>query len=144
MWLRKSHNVEILNESLLKLLEGWKRQGFSDQAPVSLKSIGRGLFHMSLSTDFQDLRNQLELRNEAGIVVLVELGKSAESLGLERGEHSILFALENISQAFKTDIRLSSAVKLSFAVLEKVLLFLDEHQIMRLENVTQTKSVIVF
>lgn len=134
MWLRKSHNVEILNENLLKLLEGWERQGFSDHAPVSLKSIGHGLFHMSLSADYQDLRNQLELRNEAGTVVLRELGKSAESLGLERGEHSILFALENIGQAFKADTRLSSAIKPSFAILEKVLLFLDEHQIIRLEN----------
>lgn len=128
--LRK-RNVNLLNESLFKLLRGWDRAGFGESA--SLKSNSYGSLHLGLRSSWDDMRRQLELRTEVGRVILDELGKLADSRQL-KGEQLILFSLDDIRRALESNIALSSVLGDKFTAIEKTLLFLDEHQTIRLEH----------
>ena len=123
----RDKNVSLLNEGLLKLLRGWERKGFGEA--VALKSSGYGSIHIGLRSNWSDLRHQLALRTEVGRVILNEMGKLAE-----RGEQLILFSLDDIGRAIEEHIELSSAISDTFKTLEKTLLFLDEHDTIRLEH----------
>ena len=128
--LRK-HDVNLLNEGLLTLLGGWERKGFGE--PVSLKSNSYGSLHLGLRSSWSDLRRQLELRTEVGRVILDEMGRLADSRQL-RGEQLILFSLDDVGRALDSNLQLSSGLGDKFTAIEKSLLFLDEHQTIRLEH----------
>ena len=128
--LRK-RNVNLLNEGLLKLLRGWERAGFGE--PASLKSNSYGSLHLGLRSSWDDMRRQLEHRTEVGRVILNEMGKLADSRQL-RGEQLILFSLDDIRRALESNMALSSGLGDKFTAIEKTLLFLDEHQTIRLEH----------
>ncbi len=117
----------LLNEGLLKLLRGWERKGFGET--VALKSSGYGSIHVGLHSNWPDLRRQLDLRTEVGRVILNEMAKVAE-----RGERLILFSLDDMGRALEDHLQLSSEISDRFTALEKTLLFLDEHDTIRLEH----------
>jgi len=127
----RRRNVNLLNDGLLKLLRGWERAGFGE--PASLKSNRYGSLHLGLRSSWDDMRRQLELRTEVGRVILNEMGKLADSRKL-RGKLLILFSLDDIRRALETNMALSSGLGDKFTAIEKTLLFLDEHQTIRLEH----------
>jgi len=127
----RRRNVNLLNEGLLKLLRGWERAGFGEGA--SLKSNSYGSLHLGLRSSWDDMRRQLELRTEVGHVILDEMGKLADNRQL-RGEQLILFSLDDIRRALETNMALSPGLGDKFTAIEKTLLFLDEHQTIRLEH----------
>ena len=127
----RRHDVNLLNEGLLKLLRGWERKGFGE--PASLKSNSYGSLHLGLRSSWDEMRRQLELRTEVGLVILDELGRLADSRQL-KGEKLILFSLDDVRRALESNMELSSGLADKFAAIEKTLLFLDEHQTIRLEH----------
>ncbi len=127
----RRRDVNLLNEGVLTLLRGWERQGFGE--PASLKSNSYGSLHLGRSSSWDEMRRQLELRTEVGRVILNELGKLADSRQL-RGEQLILFSLDDIRRALESHMELSSGLGDKFTAIEKTLLFLDEHQTIRLEH----------
>ena len=127
----RDKDVSLLNEGLLKLLRGWERQGFGE--PVVLKSTGYGSVHIGLRSSWSDLRHQLNLRTEVGRVILNEMGRIADSKQLT-GEQLVLFSLDDIGRALESNMQLSSEISDRFTALEKTLLFLDEHETVRLEH----------
>ncbi len=128
--LRK-RDVNLLNADLLTLLRGWERGGFGE--PVSIKTNRYGSVHLGLRSSWDEMRGQLERRTEVGRVILNELGKLADSRQL-KGEQLILFSLDGIREALESNMDLSSRLDDKFTAIEKTLLFLDEHQTIRLEH----------
>ena len=123
--------VSLLNESVLTLLRGWERRGFGE--PASVKSNSYGSLLLGLPSSWEEMRRQLELRTEVGRVILNQMGKLADSQKA-KGEQLILFSLDDIGRALDSNMALSSGLGDRFTAIEKTLLFLDEHQTIRLEH----------
>ena len=129
----RAEDLKIVGNSLLTLLRGWMRKGVSRQAPVTLQSHGRRRLGMTLEVSWNDLAEQLELRNEMGRVVLKALGEKADEQGLV-GERLVLFSLDDLQRAVEEHLGLGSRIEDFFNALEKTLLFLDENHVIRLEK----------
>ena len=125
--------VRLINESLLKLLAGWARKGLGRQAPIILTSEGRSGIRLGLQVGWDELRELLELRTEVGRVILKTLGRKADEQKLT-GERLILFSLEDLGKAIDGRIGLASRLVDPFDTIEKTLLFLDEHHVIRLQH----------
>ncbi len=125
--------VRLINDSLLKLLAGWAREGLGRQAPVILRSEGRSGIRLGVQVGWDELRELLELRTEVGRVILETLGRKADEQKLV-GERLILFSLEDLGKAIDGRIGLASRLADPFDLIEKTLLFLDEHHVIRLQH----------
>ncbi len=129
----RARKVNLINDSLLKLLAGWARGGLGRQTPVTLRSEGRPGIRLGLQAGWDELGEQLELRTEVGRVILETLGARADEQELV-GERLILFSLEDLGRALDGRIGLVQRLADPFRAIEKTLLFLDEHQVIRLQH----------
>ena len=129
----RATDVSLMNDSLLKLLAGWARKGLGRQAPLKLRSGGRSGIRLGLQVGWDDLGEQLELRTEVGRVILETLALKAEEQELV-GERLVLFSLEDLGKAIDGRIGLVQRLADPFEAIEKTLLFLDEHQVIRLQH----------
>ena len=129
----RAEGVALMNDSLLKLLAGWAREGLGRQAPITLRSEGRSGIRLGLQVEWDELRELLELRTEVGRVILDTLGAKADAQKMV-GERLVLFSLEDIASSVEGRLGLSSRLPDEFGAIEKTLLFLDEHHVIRLQR----------
>ncbi len=129
----RSQLGNILSDSLLTLLGGWGRKITQQDSPLSLQSHGRRRLGMRLDVSWDELTEQLETRNEVGRVILKALGDKADQRGFT-GERLVLFSLEELHRAIEEHLGLGDQIDDPFTTLEKTLLFLDEHHVIRLER----------
>ena len=129
----RARGVPLMRDSLLKLLAGWAREGPDGQAPVILRSQGRSGLRLVLQFPWDELLDLLELRTEVGRVILEALGRKADDQGLV-GERLILFSLEDLAKVIDGRTVLASRQIDAFDMIEKTLLFLDEHHVIRLQH----------
>ena len=129
----RAQDVRLINDSLLKLLGGWAREGLGRQAPVTLRSEGRSGIRLGLQVGWDELQELLEVRTEVGRVILDTLGRKADDQKLI-GERLILFSLEDIGRSLEGRMWSAQDVADSFDLIEKTLLFLDEHHVIRLQH----------
>ena len=131
--LRAQGCPDVTRDTLLKLLGGWARPGPAGRAPVVLSSRGRSIIRLDLQVGWDEFQDSLDQRSEAGRVILAALGRKADERKL-RGEWLILFSLEDLAKALDEPIGLLSQPENNFDTIEKALLFLDEHQAIRLQQ----------
>ncbi len=129
----RAQDLKIVNDSVLTLLKGWARKVVGRQAPVTPQSLGRRRLGMRLDVSWDDLADQLKLRNEVGRVVLEVLGTKADQQSLV-GERLVRFSLEDLHRAVEGRLGLAQQLGDEFNAIEKTLLFLDENHVIRLEK----------
>ena len=129
----RAQDVSLINDSLLKLLAGWERGGPGRQAPIILRSEGRSGIRLGLQVGWDELEELLELRTEVGRVILETLGAKADEQNLV-GERLVLFSLEDLRRSLEGRIGCTQGIAHPFDIIEKTLLFLDEHQVIRLQH----------
>ena len=129
----RAHGLKIVNDSVLTLLKGWARRVVGRQAPVTLRSQGRRRLGMRLEVSWDDLGDQLKLRDKVGRVVLEVLANKADQQNLV-GERLIRFSLEDLHRAVEGRLGLAQQICDEFNAIEKTLLFLDEIHVIRLEK----------
>ena len=126
-------DLKIINDSILALLKGWTRSVVGRQAPVTPRSRGRGRLGMRLEVSWDELAEQLSLRNEVGRVVLGVLGNAADQRNLV-GERLVRFSVEELHRGVEERLGLSQELGDVFIAIEKTLLFLDESHVISLER----------
>jgi ATP-dependent DNA helicase RecQ len=129
----KANLTNLTNDSLLRLLAGWAREGLGRQAPITLRNEGRAGMRLGLQVGWDELGELLELRTEVGRVILEALGEKADQQQLT-GERLILFSLEDLGKAIDGRVGLAQRLVDPFDAIEKTLLFLDEHHVIRLQH----------
>ena len=129
----RAQDLKIVNDSVLTLLKGWARRVVGRQAPVTPLSRGRRRLGMRLDVSWNNLEEQLKLRDEVGRVVLEVLANKADQQNLV-GERLIRFSLEDLHRAVEGRLRLAQQIGHEFNAIEKTLLFLDENHVIRLEK----------
>ena len=129
----RARNLTMVNDGILLLLKGWTRRVVDQQAPVTLQSRGRRRLGMRLEVSWDELGEQLRLRNEVGRVVLGVLGNTADQHNLV-GERLVRFSLEELHRAVEERLGRSQDLGDVFVAIEKALLFLDENHVIRLEK----------
>ena len=129
----RNDEVMIARESVLKLLAGWAREGIDCDSLIHLRSGGRRYLRVRFQVDWEEFREQLELRAEVGQVLLEVLLGHAERQGLT-GERLVRFSLEELRRALEERSGLGREIKDAFNAIEKTLLFLDEHDVIKLEK----------
>ena len=129
----RARELKIVNDSVLTLLKGWARRVVGRQAPVTPRSLGRRRLGMRLNVSWDDLAEQLKLRNEVGRVVLDVLVTKADQQNLA-GERLVRFSLEDMHRAVEARLGLAQQIGDKFSAIEKTLLFLDESHVIRLEK----------
>ena len=129
----RAQGVRLINDRLLKLLAGWAREGLGRQAPIILRSEGRSGMRLGLQVGWDELQDLLELRTEVGRVILDTLGSKADDQKLT-GERLIRFSLQDLGRSLEGRIGLSQGIADPFDTIEKTLLFLDEHHVIRLQH----------
>lgn len=131
--LLRARDMKMVNAGILTLLKGWTRRVVGERAPFTPRSQGRRQLRIRLEVSWDELAEQLRLRNEVGRVVLGALGKTADQRKL-LGEHLIRFSLEELHRAVEERLGLSQSLPDMFIAIEKTLLFLDENHVIRLEK----------
>ena len=129
----RNDEVMIARESVLKLLAGWAREGIDCDSLIHLRSGGRQYLRVRFQVDWEEFREQLELRAEVGQVLLEVLLGHAERQELT-GERLVRFSLEELRHALEERSGLGREIKDAFNAIEKTLLFLDEHDVIKLEK----------
>lgn len=130
----RAQGVNLLNDSLRKLLDGWAREGFGSHPPVSLKTRGSHGMSFRLRVSWSKLRALLELRNWTADIILEHLTAIANQT-TETGERLIRFSLKNLHQDLDDRIWPYQDENIDpFDLIQKTLLFLDEHQVIRLDQ----------
>ncbi len=129
----RARDLKMVNDSILTLLKGWTRRVVGRQAPVTPRSRGRRRLGIRLEVSWDELAEQLRLRNEVGRVVLEVLKNTADQLNLI-GERLVRFSLEDLHRAVEERLGLSQSLGDVFIAIEKTLLFLDENHVIRLER----------
>ena len=129
----RSEQAKIARETLLKLLAGWARKGIDCDSPIHLRSGGRQNLLVRFHVDWPEFQEQLELRAETGQTLLHVLLGHAEREGLT-GERLVRFSLEELRRALEERSALGREIKDAFNAIEKTLLFLDEHDVIKLEK----------
>ena len=129
----RAQDLKIVNDSVLTLLKGWARRVVGRQVPVTPLSRGRRRLGMRLEVSWDDLEEQLKLRDKVGRVVLEVLGNKADQRNLV-GERLVRFSLEDLHRAVEGRLGLAQDIGDEFSAIEKALLFLDENHVIRLEK----------
>ena len=129
----RSEEVKIARETLLKLLAGWAREGIDRDSLIHLRSGGRRNLCVRFHVDWPEFQAQLELRAEVGQTLLHVLLGHAEREGLT-GERLVRFSLDELRRALEERSALGREIKDAFNAIEKTLLFLDGHDVIKLEK----------
>ena len=129
----RAEEVKIARETLFKLLAGWAREGIDCDSPIHLRSGGRLSLLVRFHVAWPEFQEQLELRAETGQTLLHVLLGHAEREGLT-GERLVRFSLEELRRALEERSALGREIKDAFNAIEKTLLFLDEHDVIKLEK----------
>lgn len=129
----RSDEVKIARETVLKLLAGWAREGIDCDSLIHLRSGGRRNLRVRFQVDWPKFQEQLELRAGVGQTLLDVLLAHAENEGLT-GERLVRFSLEELRRALEERSALGREIKDAFNAIEKALLFLDEHDVIKLEK----------
>ena len=129
----RTEEIKVTRDSTLKLLVGWARQGFSKKALITLGGGGRHGLCVSLQADWAGFREQLDLRVQVSQTVLEALLAIAERQGLI-GEQLVLFSLEDLRRGIDGQLGLARQIGDPFDAIEKTLLFLDEHDVIKLQK----------
>ena len=129
----RTEEIKVTRDSTLKLLVGWARQGFSQKALITLGGGGRQGLRVGLQTDWTGFREQLDLRVQVSQTVLEVLLTIAERQGLI-GEQLVLFSLEDLRRGIDGQLGLAHRIGDPFNAIEKTLLFLDEHDVIKLQK----------
>ena len=125
--------VKITRDSTLTLLAGWAREGIGRPALISLRSGGRRKLRVGFQVGWDGFQEQVDLRTQVGQVALEVLLGHAERQGLT-GERLVRFSLEDIRRAIDGQLGSEHLIKDPFNAIEKTLLFLDEHHVIKLEK----------
>ena len=129
----RAEEIRVTRGSTLKLLVGWARQGFSQKALITLGGGGRHGLRVGFQTDWTGFRKQLDLRVQVSQTVLEVLLAIAERKGLV-GEQLVLFSLEDLRRGIDGQLGLAHPIGDPFNAIEKTLLFLDEHDVIKLQK----------
>ncbi|MCQ3802743.1 MAG: RecQ family ATP-dependent DNA helicase [Acidimicrobiia bacterium] len=129
----RAGDLTMVTDGVLALLKGWTRRVVGRQVPVTLQSRGRRRLGMRLEVSWDELGEQLRLRNEVGRVVLAVLGNTADQHNLV-GQRLVRFSLEELHRAVEERLGLSLDLGDVLVAIEKALLFLDENHVIRLEK----------
>ncbi len=135
-WLQaalRTRDVTLTTAEVLTLLEGWASIGIGRDPAATVKSNRRASIRLRLPSGWGRLSSDLRLRNEISAVVVDALARIADRQQL-RGHVRVLFSLAEIGQAVETTTTLSGQVADPFTAIEKALLFLHEHRVVRLEH----------
>lgn len=129
----RAAGLNVVSSDVLKLVGGWARGGFGPAPPVTVTSNGRSSMRLTLQVPWEELEERTRLRTGIGHVIVDTLGKKADEQRW-RGERLILFSHDQIAKAVsqRTDLRAQAADSLN--AINKTLLFLDEHQVIRLQH----------
>ena len=129
----RARDLKMVNDCILTLLKGWTRKVAGRRAPVTPRSRGQQRLGMRLEVSWDELAQQLRLRNELGRVVLGVLGNKADQHNLVGGR-LMRFSLEDLHRAVDKRLDLTQSLDDIFVAMEKTLLFLDENHVIRLER----------
>ena len=129
----RGEQVKITRDSALTLLAGWAREGIGRTALINLRSAGRRMLRVGFQVNWDEFREQMDLRAQTGQVVLEVLLGHAERQGLT-GEQLVRFSLEDLRRSIDGQLGLGHQIKDPFNAIEKILLFLDEHRVIKLEK----------
>ena len=129
----RAEEVQVTPDSALKLFAGWARPGFGQRALITLGSGGRRGLRVGLQADWAGVREQLDLRVWVSRTVLETLIAIAERQGLT-GEQLVLFSFEDLRHAIDGQLGLAHRIGDPFDAIEKTLLFLDEHDVIKLQK----------
>ena len=129
----RARDLKMVNDGILTLLKGWTRRVVGRRAPVTPRSRGQRRLAMRLEVSWDELAEQLRLRNEVGRVMLEVLGNRADQDNLV-GERLVRFAIEDLHRAVDQDLGLAQSLGDVFIAIEKTLLFLDENHVISLEK----------
>lgn len=129
----RAEEIKVTRGSTLKLLVGWARQGFSQKALITLGGGGRHGLRVGFQTDWTGFRKQLDLRVQVSQTVLEVLLAIAERQSLI-GEQLVLFSLEDLRRGIDGQLGLAHPIGDPFNAIEKTLLFLDEHDVIKLQK----------
>jgi len=129
----RAKEVQVTRDSALKLFADWTRPGFGQRSLITLGSGGRHDLRMGFQTDWNGIRERLDLRVHVGWTVLNTLLAVADRQGLT-GERLVLFSLENLRVGLEGQLELGRPVGDPFDAIEKALLFLDEHAVITLQK----------
>jgi len=124
---------KIARESVRVLLEGWAREAVGGPSLVTLMPRGRHRLRLRLHVDWADLREQLEVRVQVSKVVIQALLAIAERQGMT-GEQLVLFSVDDLHRAIDGQLGLSHKIREPFNAIEKTLLYLDEHNVIKLQR----------
>ena len=129
----RADGQNITRDSLRVLLEGWAREAVDGPALVTLVPRGRHRLRLRLNVDWTDLREQLDLRGWVSRAVIKALLEIAERQGVT-GEQLVLFSVDDLRRAIDGQLGLSHQIRDPFNAIEKTLLFLDEHNVIKLQR----------
>ncbi len=129
----RTEGVQITRDSVSKLLGGWTREGFGQPALITLRSGGRHRLYVGFQAGWASFQEQLDLRVQLSQTVLEALLAIAEREGLI-GERLVLFSLEDLRRGIDGQLGLAHRIGDSFDAIEKTLLFLDEHDVIKLQK----------
>ena len=129
----RADGQNITRDSLRVLFEGWAREAVNGPALVTLVPKGRHRLRLRLHVDWADLREQLDLRVGVCKAVLQALLEIAERQGVT-GEQLVLFSVDELRRAIVGQLGMSHQIQDPFNAIEKTLLFLDEHNVIKLQT----------
>ena len=135
-WLQatlRTREVALSTVELLTLLDGWANTGVGPEPPATVKSNRRSSIRLRLPSGWRALGEALQVRNEISDVIVDTLGGIADRQNL-RGEVRVLFALTDLGQAVENPLALTRQPDDLFTAVEKALLFLHDHRVVRLEH----------
>ena len=120
-------------EAVSTLLRGWARVGVRGRAPIRLRPRGKRRLEAGLNVGWTALEEELGLRAQLGdavVGVLVGQAERQEAFG----ERLVRFSLADLERGVKEALGLAEQLGDVFAALEKILLFLDENGVIKLEK----------
>ena len=129
----RSMKVSISRDSLRILLMGWVRESLAGRALITLRSEGRNKLRLGFETSQRDFQDELDLRARLSQVILQVLLDLADRQGFA-GERLVRFSTKDIRRGIDAQLGLASQIGDPFNAIEKTLLFLDEHHVIRLQK----------
>lgn len=129
----RQQEVGMLRTDLVNLLGGWEARN-PNPRPAVRTNVAGGVLEIRLET-WEDAEHQLKQRQAVGRDIIKHLGNLIESRGQGRGEKLVLFSLEDLAKdASGGQLELDRDIPDPIGAVEKTLLFLDEHRVIRLQH----------
>ena len=129
----RQQDVGMLRSDLVNLLGGWEARNPDPRQTVRTKVAG-GMLEARLES-WEDAKHQLRQRQAVARNIIKHMGGLIESRGQGRGEKLVLFSLEDLAkEASGGQLELDGRIPDPIGAVEKTLLFLDEHRVIRLQH----------